>query len=60
MGHIMYFSGLGVQKAKVETISQVLQPRNFSQSQTLLGLCNYQLEVCQRFQQCCQTLNPID
>jgi len=30
MGDMMYFSGLGVQKVKFETISQVSQPTNFS------------------------------
>jgi hypothetical protein len=32
---------IGVQKAKVESISQVPQPINVNQLQAFLGLCNY-------------------
>jgi hypothetical protein len=37
---MIYPSGLGVQKAKVEAISQVLQSTNVNQLQIFLGSCN--------------------
>ncbi len=41
LGHIIYLGGLGVQKAKVEVISQVPQPTNVNRLQAFSDLCNY-------------------
>ncbi len=41
MDHMIYPSGLGVQKAKVEVIPHVPQSINISQLRTFMGLCNY-------------------
>jgi hypothetical protein len=41
LGHTNYLGGLGVQKAKVEAISQVPQPTNVNWLYAFLGLCNY-------------------
>jgi hypothetical protein len=41
MGHMIYPSGLGVQKAKVEAISLVPQPIDVNRLQNFLSLCNY-------------------
>jgi hypothetical protein len=41
LGHMIYPSGLGVHKAKVEAISQVPQPIDVSWLRAFLGLCNY-------------------
>ncbi len=41
LGHMIYPGELGVQKAKVESISQVPQPTNVNQLRTFLGLCKY-------------------
>jgi hypothetical protein len=38
---MIYPSGLGVQKAKLEAISQVLQSLHVNQLWTFLGLCNH-------------------
>ncbi len=41
LGHMIYRSGLKVQKAKVKDISQVPQPTNVNSLRAFLGLCNY-------------------
>jgi hypothetical protein len=41
LGHMIYPNGLGVQKAKVEAISQVPQLTNVNRLRAFLGLCNY-------------------
>jgi hypothetical protein len=38
---MIYLDGLGVQKAKVEVISQVPQPMDVNWLQVFLSLCNY-------------------
>jgi hypothetical protein len=41
LGHMIYPIELGVQKAKVETISHIPQLTNVSRLRTFIGLCNY-------------------
>jgi hypothetical protein len=43
LGHIIYPNGLGVQKVKVETISQVPQPTYVNILWAFLGLCNFSI-----------------
>jgi hypothetical protein len=38
---MIYPSGLGVQKAKVEALSEAPQPTNVSWLRAFMGLCNY-------------------
>jgi hypothetical protein len=56
LGRMIYPSGLGVQKAKVEAISQVPQPTNVNQLWTFLGLCNYYQRFVKRFSNIVKTL----
>jgi len=46
---MIYLGGLGVQKAKVETISQVPQPINVGWSQVFFNLCNYYWRLVKGF-----------
>jgi len=41
LGHMIYLGGFGVQKAKIEAISQVPQPTYINRLRVFLGLCNY-------------------
>jgi hypothetical protein len=47
---MIYPGGLGVQKAKVEAISQVPQLINATELQSFMGLCNYYWSTCEKFQ----------
>ncbi len=49
LGHMIYPNGLGVQKAKVEPISQIPQPTDVNQLRTFLRLCNYYQIFVKRF-----------
>jgi hypothetical protein len=41
LGHMIYWSGLKVQKAKVKVISQVPQPTYVNWLKAFIGFCNY-------------------
>ncbi len=51
--------GLGVQKAKVEAISQVPQPTNVNQLRTFLGLCNYYEIIMKGFNNIAKLLTSL-
>ncbi len=49
LGHMIYPCGVGIQKDKVETISQVPQLIDVNQLRAFLGLCNYQWRFVKGF-----------
>ncbi len=53
LNHMIYPSGLGVQKAKVEAISQVPQSLHVNQLWTFLGLCNHDQRLVKGFNNYC-------
>jgi len=60
VGHMIYPCGLGVQKAKVEAISQVPQLTNISWLQTLWSLNNYYHMFIKGFNNITKPLTQFD
>jgi hypothetical protein len=59
LGHMIYPSGLWVQKAKVEAISQVPQPIDVSRLQAFMGLCNYYWRFVKGFSSIAKPLTQL-
>jgi hypothetical protein len=59
VGHMIYLGGLGVQKVKIEAISQVLQLTNGSWLRTFLSLCNYYWRFVKGFSNIAKLLTQL-
>jgi hypothetical protein len=59
LGHVIYPSGLGVQKVKVKIIAHISRPMDVSRVRTFMGLANYYRRFVKGFNAMAKPLNML-